>query len=112
LGSGVPAAPSGPRVNPNGTVSALAVDPSQKFLYVVDQHSHIDTYRIAQDGTLPAESNFSFQTAAARFSLGALAVEPQGRFLYVGNARDKTVYTFEIDSATTLKATTSTQRTS
>ena len=70
---------------------ALAVDPAQRLLYLATQGGHLDSYRIAADGSLPATPTSSIQTPN-----GVPAIEPKGRFLYgVGTG----IQSYKIDAA-------------
>jgi len=60
---------------------ALTTDPAQRFLYVATQDGHIDSYRIAADGSLPASPSSSIQTPSG---LGTITIDPKGRFIYAG----------------------------
>ncbi len=98
--SGVPQLLPGSPAGGTAHLTGIAVDRAHRFVFVIDQNSHIDTFQITADGSLRAQSNFSLATTAPRFSLIALTVEPKGRFLYVASAIEKTVYTFTIDAQT------------
>ncbi len=81
--------------SPMGSKHALgiAVDPSQRFVYVGGDDGHIDTYPIAADGSLPAAPSSTLTNAGFIFT-----IEPKGHFLYA--AGSTSVDTYEIDSGT------------
>jgi 6-phosphogluconolactonase (cycloisomerase 2 family) len=84
----------GSPINRNGTANSIAVHSSQKFVYVVNEHAHIDTYRIGADGTLPAQPNSTTQNEL----VGLITLDPKGRFAFA--AGDNALYTFKIDPTT------------
>lgn len=83
--------------NPTGTAISIAVHPSQKFVYVADENKHVDTYRIAADGTLPVQPDSS---AATPDTLINIALDPKGRFAYALSNQASAIYIFAIDSDT------------
>jgi 6-phosphogluconolactonase (cycloisomerase 2 family) len=78
--------------------SALAADPTYRFLYVTDYASNeLIGYTILDGSTL------SFMTAGP-FKTGnepsAVVIDPRGKFIYVTNSLDSTVTAYEITLAT------------
>jgi 6-phosphogluconolactonase (cycloisomerase 2 family) len=94
---GVPTLLPGPAINPTGHATTLAVHSSQQFVLVADANKHIDTYRIADDGGLPATPDSSIATPD---TLITLALDAKGRFAYAGSQPGRAIYTFEIAPAT------------
>jgi 6-phosphogluconolactonase (cycloisomerase 2 family) len=83
----------GPAVNPSGNATNIAVHPNQELVYVADERRHIDTYRIAPDGSLPPQPIASVATAG---DLTALAVDPTGLFVYAASSQNQELYAFEV----------------
>ena len=77
----------------NSFVAAIAVDSTQHFLYVAQEQKRIDVYRIAADGSLPAQPS---STIATPNTLNSLTLDPQGRFAYVGSVAGGVIYGFAI----------------
>jgi len=73
---------------------ALSVDPVHPFLYVATDDGHIDGYRIAADGTLPASPTSSVEAPSG---LVAITIDPKGRFIYADGAA---IYGYTIDATT------------
>jgi len=73
---------------------ALTTNPTQPFLYVATDDGHIDGYRIAADGTLPALPTSSVQTPSGSL---AITIDPKGRFIY---ADGTDIYGYAIDPVT------------
>jgi 6-phosphogluconolactonase (cycloisomerase 2 family) len=85
-----------------GTVS-MAIDPSQRFAYVVNQYrGTLATYSIGKTGAL--ELSGSMADAAinnnAPGSTGYLKIDPKGRFLYVTGINKVEVYALDPASGT------------
>ena len=85
-------------------VVALAVESTQRFVYVADEVKHIETYRIAEDGSLPAQPASSVELSE---TVATLALDPKARFAYATTLRDfnepdrgGAVHTFKIDAET------------
>src|SRR5262249_1545924 len=95
--SGKPDPMTGFPIDRNTSIAALAVAPSQHFLYVEDESKHIDVYPIAADGTIPAQPS---STAQAAETLNTLALDPKGRFAYAGSVAAKAIYVFTVDAST------------
>jgi len=83
----------GSPVNPTGNATNIAVHPNQELVYVADERRHIDTYRIAADGSLPTLPIASVATAG---DLTALAVDPTGLFVYAASSLAQELYAFEV----------------
>ena len=83
----------GSPVNSTGSAANIAVHPNQQFVYVADERKHIDTYRVAADGSLPAQPTASVPTAG---NLIALAVHPTGIFVYAASSQNQEIYAFEV----------------
>ncbi len=87
---------------PRAEPVAIAVHPSQRFVYVAylnfqDGLNFIDTYPVASDGTLVTSGNLTVSTPD---SLEGIAVEPEGRFAYAVSGPGKSIYMYRIDSGT------------
>ncbi|HVU05945.1 MAG TPA: beta-propeller fold lactonase family protein [Polyangiaceae bacterium] len=87
---------------PRSEPVAIAVHPSQKFVYVAyldfqDGENFIDAYRIAADGTLDVSGRLTVSTPE---SVESIAVEPQGHFAYAVSGAEKAIYPFRIDADT------------
>jgi len=68
---------------------SVTVDPSGKFVYVVNSGSDdVSMFTIGADGTLTSNG-----TIAAGSGPSSVAVHPSGRFAYVANGRGVTMYT-------------------
>ena len=75
--------------------SSVAVDPSGRFVYVVNEASNdVSGYRINKDGGLTPLSESPFRVGIDPHEV---AVDPAGKFLYVVNAVDNNVSGFRID---------------
>ncbi len=72
--------PIGTPIEQQAFISELVVDPSQRFLYMVDQHGALNTFTIGKDGALPGAPTFSTTVTG---DLDAFALDPAGRFMYV-----------------------------
>jgi 6-phosphogluconolactonase len=78
--------------------SALAADPTSRFLYVTDFASNqLIGYGIQSNTILAFLINGPFRTGNEP---SAVAVDPRGKFIYVANALDSTVSAYAIDLAT------------
>jgi 6-phosphogluconolactonase len=75
---------------------AAAIDPSNQFVYVVDQNSNqVSGYRITRvSGKLVPLSNSPFNTGAAPVAIG---ISPTNKFLYVSNNSANTISAYSID---------------
>jgi DNA-binding beta-propeller fold protein YncE len=77
---------------------SVAVDPSGKFAYVVNEADNtISAYGIGPSGALTPISGSPFATGAAPQSV---AVDPSGKFAYVANADSFNVSGYTINPAT------------
>jgi DNA-binding beta-propeller fold protein YncE len=97
-----------PYLTSNGTVTVSGIDPVQtflhpsgKFMYVIDVLSDVYVYDIAPSSSTtppPGTPIFTNQTAqvAGDASSDYGVVDPYGRFLYVVNNTDSTVYGYQI----------------
>jgi 6-phosphogluconolactonase (cycloisomerase 2 family) len=94
--SGAPAK-LGAAVAANSFVAALAVDSAQRFVYVAQEQKHIDVYRIAADGSLPAQPSSTIVTPD---SLNTITLDPLGRFAYAGSVAANAIYGYKIDADT------------
>jgi len=71
--------------------SAVATDPSGKFLYVVNQATSVVTYKIdSNTGALTVVSSSLYNPGAQP---STMAVDPSGKFVYVTGNRDLWAYT-------------------
>jgi 6-phosphogluconolactonase (cycloisomerase 2 family) len=96
--SGVPtAAPRSP-VDPGIQLYAVAAHPSGDFVYGADFRGRIYGYRVNRgDGSLDSLSGLPLIIGGQAVSA---AVDPLGRFLYVGNNGDNNLYAFTIAPST------------
>jgi 6-phosphogluconolactonase len=75
----------------------ICVEPSGKFLYSASSLEGINGFAIDQaTGTLTAVPGSPYSMAPD----GAMAVDPSGKFLYVTDEKDSTIYGFSLDPAT------------
>ncbi|GGG78257.1 lactonase family protein [Edaphobacter dinghuensis] len=84
---------------PAGTTpSAIAEDPSARFVYVTDKATNqLYGYLTGTAGQLSTMTNGPFTTGT--FPV-AVTVDPRGKYLYVSNYNDNTVSAYAIDIAT------------
>ncbi|HWP06619.1 MAG TPA: beta-propeller fold lactonase family protein, partial [Polyangiaceae bacterium] len=74
------------------------IDSVNRRLYAIDLDAQrIDLYRIAADGTLPAEPSLS---QSVSFSPLMLALDPLSRYAYIAGSSDTAVHVFSIDQDT------------
>jgi 6-phosphogluconolactonase (cycloisomerase 2 family) len=77
--------------------SALAAEPTDRFLYVTDYASNeLIGYTILDGNNLSFLTNGPFKTGNEP---AALAIDPTGKFIYVTNALDSTISAFAITLA-------------
>jgi 6-phosphogluconolactonase len=82
------------------TPSAIAVDPSARFVYITDEATNqIYGNTINTDGSLTPISLSPFATGI--FPVG-VTIDPRGKFLYVANYSSSTVGAYAIDPASGL----------
>ena len=80
------------------TPSAIAEDPSARFVYITDQATNQLYGNVVQNnGSLVAMTNGPFPTGI--FPVG-VTVDPRGKFLYVANLTSSTVGAYVIDQST------------
>jgi len=80
------------------TPSAIAEDPTSRFVYITDQATNQLYGKVVQaDGSLLSMVNGPFPTGL--FPLG-ITIDPRGKFLYVSNFNAGTVGAYAIDQAT------------
>jgi len=78
--------------------SALASDPTSRFLYVTDFASNeIIGYTIQSGSTLDFLINGPFKTGNEP---NAITIDPRGKYIYISNELDSTVSAFVIDLST------------
>ncbi len=78
--------------------SALAADPTDRFVYVTDYASNqLIGYAITNGSTLTFLTSGPYKTGNEPTSV---AIDPRGKFIYVSNALDSSVTAFAIDLAT------------
>lgn len=78
--------------------TALAADPTSRFVYVTDFASNqLVAYGVYSGGVLNFLLNGPFRTGAEPTSV---AIDPRGKFMYVSNALDSTVTAYVIDLST------------
>jgi 6-phosphogluconolactonase len=82
-----------------GTVpSAIAIDPTARFVYVTDQSTNQLYGNLVQSGgRLVAMTNSPFATALLPV---AITIDPRGKYLYVANYNSNSVSAYVIDQAT------------
>ena len=98
--SGKPDLLSGSPIDVGAQIYAVGVGKGQRLLYVLDFLHKLDTYVINADGTLPTKAAFSTPIDGGPVTL---ALDPKGRFAYVGTRTDdnKTfIDIFKIDATT------------
>lgn len=77
------------------TPSAIAIDPSTRFVYVTDEAANqLYGYDIQTGGALVAMLNSPFVTG--QFPVG-VTVDPRGKYLYVANYTSGTIGAYAID---------------
>lgn len=78
--------------------SAVAADPTSRFIYVTDFASNqLIGYTVQSSGVISFLINGPFKTGNEP---AAVAIDPRGRYMYVANALDSTVSSYIIDLAT------------
>jgi 6-phosphogluconolactonase (cycloisomerase 2 family) len=92
--------PGSPFATGSANPFSLAVDPSDRFVYVVDQYdSTVVAFAIdASTGALTPIPGSS--TGPAPVSRRLVTVEPSGKFLYVSSGNESTISAYAIDGAT------------
>jgi 6-phosphogluconolactonase (cycloisomerase 2 family) len=90
-----------PFLLPGGTADSVLADPKGRFLFVGSEGSgFISVFQIASDGSLTLTSGSPF-TSPNLTSADSLAVDGNGKFLYVGQLSSSTpVDVFTIDQTT------------
>jgi 6-phosphogluconolactonase (cycloisomerase 2 family) len=74
---------------------AVAAHPTGDFVYATDFRGRIYSYRVNRDDGSLADLSASPLVIGGQ-AISA-AIDPQGRFLYVGNSGDSSLYVFAID---------------
>jgi len=83
--------------------SGVAVDPTDRFVYVTDFASNqLIGYGITDNSSLSFLISGPFRTGAEP---SAITVDPRGKYIYVANALDSTVSSYAIDLATGIPST-------
>ncbi|WP_348267004.1 beta-propeller fold lactonase family protein [Edaphobacter paludis] len=84
---------------PAGTTpSAIAEDPSARFVYVTDKATNqLYGYLTGTGGALTTMTNGPFSTGTFPVSV---TIDPRGKYMYVANYNDNTVSAYAIDVAT------------
>jgi 6-phosphogluconolactonase len=78
--------------------TAVAADPTSRFIYVTDYASNqMVGYGVQSSGTLNFLINGPFKTGAEPESI---SIDPRGKFIYVANSLDSSVSAYLIDLAT------------
>ena len=78
--------------------SAIASDPTGRFVYVTDQYQNVILgYNILSGGALVSQVNGPFPTDLYPYSM---VIDPRGKFLYVTNYNSNDVRAYTIQSAT------------
>lgn len=86
----------------SGTVSSeqTVIHPSGQFIYYTDGGTFVWVVKVnAATGALTS-SGFTSVPAGSATSLSFIAIDPYGRFLYVSNDVDSTIYGFTINQTT------------
>ncbi len=98
-GETIPPGLTAPLGTPAGvTPTALAVDPTARFLYVTDATSNqLIGYGIGAGGVISAMTNGPFATGSYPSSV---TVDPRGKYMYVTNFNFATISAYVIDQAT------------
>jgi 6-phosphogluconolactonase len=98
VNSGALAATSGSPYKAGVKPSALAVDPTGRFVYVTDFASNqLIGYGVYSGESLSFLVNGPFKSG---FEPTAVAIDPRGKFMYVANALDSSVTAYVIDLPT------------
>lgn len=80
------------------TPSAIAVDPSTRFVYITDQTTNqLFGKQVNNDGSLSPMLNSPFATGNRPVGL---TIDPRGKYLYVANYSSSTVGAYAIDTST------------
>ena len=75
--------------------SALAGDPTSRFIYVTDFASNqLIGYTVQSDGILTFLINGPFKTGSEP---SAIAIDPRGKYIYIANSLDSSVSAYVID---------------
>jgi 6-phosphogluconolactonase (cycloisomerase 2 family) len=75
--------------------TAIAIDPTSRFVYVTDYaNNQMIGYTVQSDSTLNYLINGPFRTGNEP---DAIVIDQRGKFIYVANALDSTVTGYEID---------------
>ena len=91
-------APAGNPFQAGVKPSAVAVDPTNRFVYVTDYASNqLIGYGITNESSLSFLISGPFRSGAEP---SAVTVDPRGKYIYVSNALDSTVSAYAIDLAT------------
>jgi 6-phosphogluconolactonase (cycloisomerase 2 family) len=101
---------SGALTPPNGNAfqagvkpTGVAVDPTNRFVYVTDYASNqLIGYGITDSTTLNFLISGPYKTGAEP---SAVTVDPRGKYIYVSNSLDSTVSSYAIDLATGIPST-------
>lgn len=97
-GNGAPVELAGSPVHEGAHFYDADTDSVNRRVYAIDLDAQrIELYRIAADGTLPAEPSVSQPVS---FSPLMLALDPLARFAYVAGSSDTAVHVFSIDHDT------------
>jgi 6-phosphogluconolactonase len=80
------------------TPSAIAVDPSSRFVYITDEATNqLYGNIVNNNGSLTAMTNGPFATGILPVGI---TIDPRGDFLYVANFSSSTIGAYAIDTAT------------
>jgi 6-phosphogluconolactonase (cycloisomerase 2 family) len=90
---------TGSLITPAGVVpSAIAEEPTSRFVYVTDQAANqLIGYTVQSNGALTAMINGPFQTGLFPVNL---TIDPQGTIMYVANYNSNTLEGYAIDTFT------------
>jgi 6-phosphogluconolactonase (cycloisomerase 2 family) len=83
--------------------AAMLVDPAGKFLYVVDENSsggsgYVRVFNVGSGGALTATSGSPYATGDG--FPASIAIDPSGKFAYVGNDSSANLSAYTVDPAT------------
>ncbi len=95
VASGSPGLLPGSPIDSPGYLHGVFVDAGNRFVFTLAEPQRVDTYRIGADGTLPTEPSSSVLIDDDN-PLMTMALDPKGRFAYVGSPYGKTIYALKI----------------
>jgi 6-phosphogluconolactonase (cycloisomerase 2 family) len=85
-------------IDPHAHLYSIALGPGRDRVYTVDiDRDHVTGYRVARDGALTPVST---APAATGDQPEAIAIDPRGRFVFVGNTGAQTIGVYRADPDT------------